>query len=60
MHRRNNRRDREKEVEWLKNTGDDEMEVFIRGDNGSIIPVDDVILMKIVLTSQGVHTPSIA
>lgn len=36
---------KEQLMEWLKNTGDDEMEVFIRGDNGSIIPVDDVILM---------------
>lgn len=36
---------KEQLMELLKNTGDDEMEVFIRGDNGSIIPVDDVILM---------------
>lgn len=28
---------KEQLMEWLKNTGDDEMEVFIRGDNGSII-----------------------
>lgn len=32
-------------MEQLKKTGNDEMEVFARGDNGSIISVDDVILM---------------
>ena len=36
---------KEQLMELLKKTGDDEMEAFIRGDNGSIIPVDDVILM---------------
>lgn len=32
-------------MEQLKKTGNDEMEIFIRGDNGSIISADDVILM---------------
>jgi hypothetical protein len=32
-------------MEQLKKTGNDEMEVFARGDNGSIISVDDVIVM---------------
>ena len=32
-------------MEQLKKTGNDEMEVFARGDNGLIISVDDVILM---------------
>ena len=36
---------KEQLMEWLKNTGDDEMEVFIRGDNGSIISVDECILI---------------
>lgn len=33
-------------MEQLKKTGDDKTEVLIRGDNCSIIPVDNVIVMS--------------
>ena len=36
---------KEQLMKLLKNTVDDEMEVFIRGDNGSIIAIADVILI---------------
>ena len=37
---------KEQLMKQLKDTGDGEMEVFIRGDNGSIVPVDGVIVMS--------------